>query len=175
MVSSTTVIRLTLALVLLLSRSGLPGHLVVVVQAVLAVVAAGVVVAVAGACPKREKETFLSFLWQSSLFLANVSVGVLSMHHPLDVLVLLLLPEAALGVPVAGAGAAHRHVVDGVIVFLLQDGERKGAAVSGTSISGNGKIILNKKNLLFLYLILHIPCGNHGVQYVIIYACISII
>ena len=85
--------KLTLALVLLLASGRLPGDVVVVGQTVLAVVAHGVVGAVA-----------------------------LAVHHASDPCVLRPLRQATLGVTVAGAGASDGHVVDGVVVLFLQQG-----------------------------------------------------
>ena len=47
-----------------------------------------------------------------------------AVDHAADGLVLNLLGQAALGVAVAGAGPAHSHVVDGVVIFLLQKNVR---------------------------------------------------
>ena len=82
---------LTFALILLLPRGRLPWQIVEEWEAILTVVPHCVVGAVA-----------------------------LAVDHAGDALVLGLLGEAALGVAVARAGAAHGHVVDRVVVFLLR-------------------------------------------------------
>ena len=62
-------------------------------------------------------------LLQKKFVSSSITFGVvvalaLAVHHARYVLVLLLLGNAPGGVAVAGAGAPHHHVVDGVVILL---------------------------------------------------------
>ena len=97
----------SLALILPLTSGRGPGHVSVELHAVLTVVT-----------PDHNK--LVNIFKIIFLFLHSVVFTfTLAMNHARNILVLLLLCHASVSMTIARTGASHHHVIDGVVILLL--------------------------------------------------------